>query len=105
VNTSEQGVVVCALYPSRHGESTCDLEGTHQHNDNNDVVVDFDVEVPRGVTFEPHTVNGDIDAQDLEGPVRAATVNGNVEVGTRGDGGGRLQATTVNGSIRLIEQN
>src|SRR5438105_14971733 len=52
VNTSEQGVVVCALYPSRHGESTCDLQGTHQHNDNNDVVVDFDVEVPRGVTFE-----------------------------------------------------
>src|SRR5262249_19230399 len=49
VNTTDEGVVVCAIYPSRHGENTCDFEGSHQHNDNNDVVVDFDVEVPRGV--------------------------------------------------------
>ena len=49
VNTSDEGVVVCAIYPSRHGENTCDFEGSHQHNDNNDVVVDFEIAVPRGV--------------------------------------------------------
>jgi hypothetical protein len=96
VNTSDEGVVVCALYPSRHGENTCDFEGSHQHNDNNDVVVDFEVEVPRGVRFTPRTVNGGIEAEDLDGPVDAGTVNGSVVVGTRS----WASAGTVNGSVR-----
>ena len=97
VNTSDEGVTVCAIYPSRRGgETSCDLEGTHQHNDNNDVVVDFEVQVPRGVRFEPRTVNGGIEASNLDGPVEAGTVNGSVVVSSRS----WVSAATVNGSVR-----
>ncbi len=99
VNTSDDGVAVCAIYPSRRGqENTCDLDQTHQHNDNNDVVVEFDVEVPRGVTFKPQTVNGTIEANDLDGPVQAGTVNGNVTISSSD----WVTAGTVNGSIQAV---
>ena len=62
----------------------------------NDVDVHFTVRVPRGVAFAPRTVNGDVEATDLEGDVDASTVNGSIQVSTSG----HAQAQTVNGSIR-----
>jgi hypothetical protein len=50
----EDGVTICAVYPSRKNKPANDCRpGSHGHNDtdNNDVEVDFDVSVPKGVRF------------------------------------------------------
>ena len=62
---------------------------------NNDVNVEFEVRVPRGVAFEGRTVNGRIQAE-VEGRAAVSTVNGSIEVVA----GTLTEATTVNGSIR-----
>jgi DUF4097 and DUF4098 domain-containing protein YvlB len=63
---------------------------------NNDVKVRFAVGVPPGVRFVGRAVNGDVDAQGLQGPVALATVNGAAAFSTAAYG----EAATVNGSIR-----
>src|SRR5207248_8495410 len=45
---------------------------------NNDVKVDFEVQVPAGVEFNGQTVNGEMAAEGLEADVHASTVNGSV---------------------------
>lgn len=94
VSQDRDGVVVCAVYP---GQSGCE-RGDHPHGDthNNDVVVEFEVEVPAGVQLQATTVNGDVSATDLDGPVEARTVNGSAIVATRS----WATAGTVNGSVR-----
>lgn len=96
---SEDGVTICAVYPSpRHREDNECLPGGEGHNNtqNNDVEVDFTVQVPAGVNFVGKTVQGDITAQSLGANVQAHSVNGDIEVSTKG----YAEATTVNGSIR-----
>lgn len=93
VIATEEGLLVCARYPSPSGDlNECD--GT-QHVQNCDVTVEFTIQVPAGVDFEPRTVNGSIRATGLEGDVDAHTVNGSIEITTSGS----AQAHTVNGSI------
>jgi Putative adhesin len=93
----DDGVTICAVYPSygRH-ENTCEF-GEHSHSDvhDNDVEVDFTVSVPAGVRFSGSTVNGSVDAANLASDVEAHTVNGGIRVSTSG----YAEATTVNGSI------
>jgi hypothetical protein len=92
------GVTVCAVYPGGgfDGKNTCAPgEGGHMSVHNNDVVVNFEVLVPAGVGFTGRTVNGSVEAESLEGPVEAHTVNGHVNVSTTE----HAEATTVNGSI------
>jgi putative adhesin len=91
------GVTVCAVYPSSgRTPNTCEPgDNGHMHTGHNDVVVDFEVEVPAGVRLVARTVNGSIVADDLSSPVRARTVNGSVTVTTEDI----AEATTVNGSI------
>ena len=93
------GVTVCAVYPTPRGkrENRCGPGDDFRMNtERNDVQVDFEVRVPAGVEFEGRTVNGDIEALDLEADARVSTVNGDIEVTTNGF----AEATTVNGSIR-----
>ncbi|MGH7659163.1 MAG: DUF4097 family beta strand repeat-containing protein, partial [Gemmatimonadales bacterium] len=95
----QDGITICAVYPtpgnSRH-ENRCAPGGDgHMNTRNNDVTVDFRVEVPAGVRFVPQTVNGDIRATDLRSDVLAITVNGGVVLSTSGS----AEARTVNGSI------
>jgi DUF4097 and DUF4098 domain-containing protein YvlB len=93
------GVTVCAVYPSRDpdrpNECKPGKEGRNSVRDN-DVKVDFAVRVPAGVRFVGRTVNGNIEARALRSNVEAHTVNGSVEVSTRG----LVEAQTVNGAIR-----
>jgi hypothetical protein len=98
VVTGTDGVTICAVYPGRHGKTNrCDGEGHNdQDTENNDTEVEFTVAVPVGVLFEGGTVNGDVDAIGLDADATASTVNGSVEVSTKG----RAEASTVNGSIR-----
>jgi hypothetical protein len=94
----DDGVTICALYPSRRGrENECDVgDRWHSNNDDNDVRVDFVVRVPRGVHFMGRTVSGSVDAIDLPADAKASSVSGDVEVSAAGV----VEASTVSGSIR-----
>ncbi len=87
------GVTLCAVYPG--GSNDCRSGGGHSENRDNDVQVDFDVQVPAGVRFSGHTVNGDIEARDIAADVDASSVNG----GVRATALGVVRAHTVNGGI------
>ena len=93
----DEGVTVCAVYPSSRGrENTCEA-GSGSRNDirNNDVQVTFYVSVPENVAFRGSTVNGDVEVLDLASDVGATSVNGDIEISTTGF----AEASTVNGSI------
>ena len=93
---SAQGVTICAVYPSSGSRpNECRPGGGHSETRNNDVQVDFDVQVPAGVRFDAHTVNGDIQATNLGADITAETVNG----GIRATALGLVRAHTVNGGI------
>lgn len=96
---SDEGVTICAVYPTparAHEENRCEPgDRWHSSTNNNDVVVDFDVQVPPGVEFNGKTVNGEMSAEGLKADVRASTVNGSVRVSTTG----LAEASTVNGSV------
>lgn len=92
------GVTICAVYPSAPGRrpNECRPHGEGRNSShNNDVRVNFRVEVPPGVNFVGRTVNGAINATHLSGDIQAHTVNGDVDVSASG----MVEAHTVNGSI------
>jgi putative adhesin len=93
-----EGVTICAVYPSpdsRPNECKPGSEGRMNTKDN-DVMVTFTVHVPVGVRFIGRTVNGDVTADALSGPVSLSTVNGDANFSTSSYG----EAASVNGSIR-----
>ena len=93
------GITFCAVYPSPSGEeanSCAPGAGGRMNTRDNDVEVEFRIEVPAGVPFRGKTVNGSVRAVDLDSDSDVSTVNGDVEVSTsRG-----ARARTVNGSIQ-----
>src|SRR2546422_9984560 len=93
---SDEGVTICAVYPTpprAREENSCEPgDRWHSSTDNNDVVVDFEVQVPAGVEFNGQTVNGEMSAEGLKGDARASSVNGSVRVRTTG----LAEASTVN---------
>jgi hypothetical protein len=93
------GVTICAVYPTPRGQrepNECEPgEGGRMNTQNNDVEVEYTVRVPAGVRFVGRTVNGSINARGLKADAEAYTVNGSVEISTRGV----ARAATVNGSI------
>lgn len=93
----DEGVTICAVYPSDgRRENRCESgEGGHMNVRDNDVVVDFTVRVPAGVHFVGKTVNGGIEAANLSSDVDANTVNGSIRISTSGF----AEAQTVNGEI------
>ena len=92
------GVTICAVYPTPAGkpQNECGA-GKHgrMNTNNNDVTVDFEVRVPRGVQLVARTVNGSVRATGLTADAETYTVNGGVRVETTG----LARASTVNGSI------
>lgn len=92
------GVTICAVYPDRRERNECRPgSGGRLGANDNDVKVDFRVEVPANIDFIGRNVNGAISARGLSGRVAAQTVNGKVEVETAGI----ARANTVNGSIEV----
>ena len=92
------GVTICAVYPSRSSRepNRCAAgDGGRNSVQNNDVKVEWEVQVPRGVNLVARTINGGIDAQDLSSNVVARTINGGIDISTSGI----AEAFTVNGSI------
>jgi hypothetical protein len=93
------GVTICAVYPNRDADRPNECqpgEGGRMNVQNNDVTVTFAVRVPRGVRFVGRTVNGDVEARQMAGPVSLKTVNGSATFSTSSYG----DASTVNGSVR-----
>ena len=96
----EEGrITFCTLYPSQKGKpaNTCDERGVTNHGSNSDVTVDYRVKVPAGVVLEAFTVNGNVKAVGMKGPVDARTVNGEIRVTTSS----WAEATTVNGGVAV----
>jgi len=89
------GVTICAVYPGTRNRCGSD-DDYHMSTHDNDVEVRFHAQVPPGVRLVSETVNGDVEATDIAGPVKATTVNGGVRLSTAtGDASG----STVNGSV------
>ncbi|HLA77245.1 MAG TPA: DUF4097 family beta strand repeat-containing protein [Vicinamibacteria bacterium] len=94
------GVTICALYPGgswRRPNECVPGSGGRMETQDNDVSVDFEVQVPAGVRFVGRTVNGEVEGRDLPGDAEAASVNGDVEVAAAG----LVRARSVNGSVRV----
>ncbi len=92
------GVTLCAVYPPVHGVANVCAPGGggHLSSQDNDVSVEFQVQLPEGVRLAAHTVNGAISATGLHADVRANTVNGAVAL----ESTGIAAANTVNGAVR-----
>src|SRR5713101_782023 len=88
VVTHDAGVTICAVYPTpedaRRPNECAPGRGYHSNTEDNDVVVDFTVQVPAGVELSAQTVNGAVEATGLRGNVETATVNGGIDVSTTG---------------------
>lgn len=99
VKTSDEGVTICAVFPTGRGEgmNTCE-PGPDMHSNTRDVQAraDFHIKVPKNLRFTAVNVNGSVDAQNLGRPVDARSVNGKVDVSTSS----YARATSVNGSVR-----
>jgi len=93
------GITFCTSYLQRDGQwGKCSPGGGSRNNNNkNNANVSYTVRVPAGVHFNGHTVNGSVNAKELDGNVVATTVNGDVRVSTTG----YAEARTVNGSINV----
>ena len=97
------GVTICAVYPWQDaGPNECPRNSDHRrrHGDDEDdsnVTVRFTVEVPAGVDFVGHTVNGDASADSMPANGEVHTVNGSVALSARGHG----SATPVNGTVNV----
>ena len=109
---TEDGVLICTIYPVRErasrrgdddgerrrgrGDGPCnDGHSGELDVDSDEARIDFTVRVPAGVHFAARTVDGDIEANGLRGPVDAASVSGNVRVSTTGT----ARAATVSGNV------
>jgi len=93
-------ITFCAIYPAAKGypPNTCgDASHSSSHTDSDDLTVDFRVRVPAGVTLRARTVNGEIVARALEGPIDATTVNGEVHLSTSS----YAEASSVNGDVEV----
>lgn len=99
---SDGSILVCALWTEDAicTEDRYDTRGNRgrRYNDDNrnDVAVDFEIRVPRGVKVGVWSVNGTVSVDGVSDEVRAGTVNGEVEATSAG---GPVQASTVNGSV------
>jgi hypothetical protein len=98
---NDESVLVCALWGER---ASCDESGYRSNGNNrergmrnNDVVVEFRVLLPRGVKVGVATVNGDVIVDGVTADVDAGTVNGEVDIT---GGTSRVAASNVNGNVR-----
>lgn len=117
VEEGPDGTVVCVRYPPNTDRSCGDrTEYRSGERDSNDVSVNFDVTVPRGVNVNAATVSGAVDvdtdaratASAVSGSVtitalevpHASTVSGPVHATARGTSGD-ITVSSVSGNVRV----
>jgi DUF4097 and DUF4098 domain-containing protein YvlB len=96
--SSDGSILVCAFWTEN---ATCDENGYRSRNEgrwnrDNDVVVDFEVRLPKGVNVGAWSVNGEVNVDGATGEVEAGSVNGSVDATSSG---GPVQASSVNGTV------
>jgi hypothetical protein len=99
--SSDGSILVCAFWSEN---ATCSEDGYRSRNDdrgrdhnrNNDVNVDFEVRLPKGVHVGAWSVNGEVSVDGATGEVEAGSVNGSVDATSSG---GPVQASSVNGTV------
>ena len=96
--SSDGSILVCAFW---NENATCDESGYRSRGEgrrhrNNDVSVDFEVRLPRGVNVGAWSVNGEVSVEGATAEVDAGSVNGSVDATSSG---GPVQARSVNGTV------
>ena len=97
--SSDGSILVCAFWTEN---ATCDENGYRSRGEgrnrgrDNDVSVDFEVRVPRGVNVGAWSVNGEVNVEGATAEVEAGSVNGNVDATSSG---GPVQSRSVNGNV------
>lgn len=96
--SSDGSILVCAFWTEN---ATCDEDGYRSRGEgrthrNNDVAVDFEVRLPRGVNVGAWSVNGEVSVEGATAEVNAGSVNGGVDATSSG---GPVQASSVNGTV------
>lgn len=102
--SADGSILVCAFWTDngRCSETSYESRGESRGGDgwrsgrDNDVAVNFEIRVPRGVKVGVWGVNGGVSVDGASSEVRAGTVNGSVDAVSTG---GPVQASTVNGSV------
>lgn len=92
------GVTICAVYPHRRNRQPNECaagSGGRNSVQNNDVSVEWEVQVPRGVNFTGRTINGSVEATGMTGTAIGRTINGRVRLETSGI----AEASTINGNV------
>ena len=93
-----EGVTICAVYPDVPGHAPNECVpgfGGNMTTRNNDVSVEFTLQIPAGVDYVARVVAGDIVADDLRSDAFARTVSGHINISTR-----RIAtASAVSGSV------
>ncbi|MEO6528040.1 MAG: hypothetical protein ABIP93_15575 [Gemmatimonadaceae bacterium] len=97
--TGDGGILVCVFYTENASCSESGYQSRNEgrnRNNNNDVAVEFEVRVPKGVKVGMWSVNGQVRVDGATDEVIAGTVNGGVDATSTG---GPVRASTVNGSV------
>jgi DUF4097 and DUF4098 domain-containing protein YvlB len=82
VETS-RGITVCSMFKNLDME--CDERGFHSHDHNrdrdwDDLQIDIEVKLPKGMLVDAHNVSGNVSIVGAEGDVRAGSVSGDVRM-------------------------
>jgi hypothetical protein len=96
------GVTICAVYARDKAPGRCHRGGVSSESTGGwwhgtRAKINFDIQVPRGVSFNALTTNGNVLGHNLASVVEASTTNGNVDVSTSE----WASASTTNGGIRV----
>jgi len=96
INVTRVGstLFVCPVYPGETAARDCSRRNARV-NDTDDTRVDFSIALPKGVALKVRSVNGPVDARNLDSDVDAAGVNQDITISTRRS----ARAKTVNGGI------
>ena len=99
VSERPEATLVCVLYADETDDA-CAPGHVHRgdHDDDDDVRIDFELRVPVGVTLRANTLNGDVEAKSLQSEIRARTLNGALQLSSTG----RIVGNTLNGNIVAV---
>jgi hypothetical protein len=82
---SDRGIIACSMF--KNADMDCDEGGFHTRNsgrrrnrDWDDVSIDMEVKVPKGMRVSANNVSGDVRIVAMEGVVRAGSVSGDVRL-------------------------
>lgn len=99
-----RGIMVCSMF--RSADMECDESGFGIHGrrgyrdrDFDDVSIDIEIKLPKGVVIDAHSVSGNVSIVGAEGNVRAGSVSGDVRL--QGLRASSVRGTSVSGNVTV----